>query len=737
MKKKRAERIAFWKGLVTEAITRSSKDNLTLSQLLKALGIHDAMGVAELEDTLEFMLTDRSLSMSSTGGYSVGKGDEKFTGIVDFVNPRFAFVRVEGQEVDVHVPADDLKSALDGDTVELKIFWSVKGKRPEGEVIRVVQRARDEFVGVVKYQNGYAYLVPAHRRMHENIFLKKEDTLDAPSGNKVVVKISEWGNSNRHHVGKVIKILGEVGENNAEMNAIMAEFGLPVDFPADIEEAAAAISDSIPQSEIAKRRDMRQITTFTIDPFDAKDFDDALSFQILPNGNIEIGVHIADVSHYVKPGSQLDNEAQIRATSVYLVDRTIPMLPEKLSNNLCSLRPKEDKLTFSAVFELNEKAKIIQEWFGRTIIHSDRRFTYEEVQEVIENKAGEFSAEILELNRLAHILRKERFSKGSIGFETPEVKFKLDENGKPLAVVPKVRKDAHKLIEDFMLLANKKVAEFVFNYKKGGKNNLMVYRIHENPNEEKLRVFSNFANHFGYQLDFEGEKVASSLNKLIDDLEGKPEQDVLQQLAIRTMAKARYTIQPMGHFGLAFKHYTHFTSPIRRYPDVLAHRMLQNYIDGQPPNDHETVERLCRQSSEMEKRASDAERASIKYKQVEFMELQNKEIEYDGIISGVTEWGFFVEIIETKCEGLVKVMDLRDDFYEYDPANYCLRGRTSKRIYTFGDKVKVKIKKTDIEKRTIDMSLCGQELLKATIRQPRSERHSKGGGRDGKRKGKR
>jgi ribonuclease R len=482
----------------------------------------------------------------------------------------------------------------------------------------------------------------------------------------------------------------------------MAEFDLPFHFPEKVLEDSKRIPDDITETEIARRRDFRNITTFTIDPEDAKDFDDAISFRRLENGNYEIGVHIADVTHYVKPNSVLDQEALDRATSVYLVDRTIPMLPERLSNELCSLRPNEDKLTFGAIFEIDDKFKIRSEWFGRTIIHSRMRFTYEAAQEVIETGQGTLSEELTILNNIAKRFRKERFRKGAVNFETTEVKFRLDADGKPLAVVPKVRKDAHKLIEEFMLLANKQVATFVYNLRKGKEKNTFVYRTHDFPDPEKVKDFSTFAKQFGHKMTIDEESISSSLNKLMTEIEGKPEQNILEQLAIRTMAKAKYTTDAKGHFGLAFDHYSHFTSPIRRYPDMMVHRMLQHYLDEGNPLSKAEYEVKCVHSSEREKRAADAERASIKYKQVEFMASAEKK-NYQGLISGVTEWGIYVEIIETKCEGMVRLADMNDDFYEFDEKNYRIVGRKTRKVFTLGDKVHVRVKKTDIDRRMIDL----------------------------------
>jgi ribonuclease R len=577
--------------------------------------------------------------------------------------------------------------------------------------------------------------------MYEEVHIPESKLKNAQDGDKVLIHITQYPTRSRRMEGEVVEVLGKAGSNETEMHAILAEFGLPYKFPEEIEEEANAIPETISVEEIARRRDMRDILTFTIDPADAKDFDDAISVKYLDNGNYEIGVHIADVTHYVRLGTGIEREAYARATSVYLVDRTVPMLPEKLSNNLCSLRPNEDKLTFSAVFELNEEAKIINEWFGRTVIHSDRRFSYEEAQEVLENPTspsipllvGErselpfsykekglgdevFSQTLTLLNKLAHKLRAERFAKGAVNFETTEVKFNLDENGKPLGLYTKIRKDAHKLIEEFMLLANKRVPEFIYRKSKDKNHpNTMIYRIHEEPDMEKLRIFAAFAGRLGYKLKIENEKIAAqSLNKLMEDLEGKPEQNALEQLAIRTMAKARYSTEDVGHFGLAFQRYSHFTSPIRRYPDMIAHRLLQHYLDGKPSPERTEYEPACKHSSSREQLAANAERASIKYKQVEFMASMEPNREWEGIITGVTEFGLFVEITETASEGLVRMNDLNDDYYELDKENYRLVGKRTGRFYTFGDAVKVKVKETNISRRSMDLVLAGNTPVRNT-----------------------
>ncbi len=672
----------------------------SVRQLAKELQIRGKRHKDNLLELLFRLQDDKKIS-TVRNKFKSNEKPNTHVGNVDFVNPRAAFLISEDFEKDPKVKVEDLNFALDGDLVSFYII-SKPGRPPRARVDQIISRKRTSFVGRVEMSAKYAFVVADNRRMHYDIFVKGSDLNGATHKDKVIVEITEWHGRDRKPEGKVVNILGKAGENNAEIHSIMAEFGLPFSFSEKIESIASSIPEEITDKEVKKRKDFRNKITFTIDPADAKDFDDALSVEKLKNGNYEIGVHIADVSHYVREDDALDKEAIERATSVYLVDRTIPMLPEKLSNGLCSLRPKEDKLTFSAVFELDANAKIVKEWFGRTVIHSDRRFTYEEAQEVIESGTGDFVDEIVVLNDLAKKMKQDRFKKGAINFETAEVKFKLDPEGKPLGVIPKIRKDAHKLIEEFMLLANKRVAHFIFNLHNTKDKYTFVYRTHDNPDPEKLSSFSVFAQKFGHRIQLGEKGISKILNGLMDDIEGKPEQNVLQSLAIRTMAKAKYTTEAKGHFGLAFEHYSHFTSPIRRYPDVMVHRLLQHYLLNGKPANREEYEQKCEHSSEMEKRAAEAERASIKYKQVEFMQNTEQE-EFDGIVSGVTEWGVYVEITETKCEGMVKISDLTDDYYEFDEKNYCVVGSRNKNTITLGDQVRVSIKNTDIDRRTIDL----------------------------------
>ena len=725
----------------------------SLNQVHKAFAIHDRKTKDLFGDLIIELQKDKKLIRMSEGHYMIDASTEFLEGRMDHVNVRFGFVVVEGREGDILINARDMNGAIDGDTV--KVLISTKKRKPtektEGEVIEIVKRGRSEIVGTIEIMPNYAFVVASSKKIYGDIFVSKNDLKNAQHGDKVIVKITKYAEEERKMEGIVAEVLGKSGENNTEMHAILAEFGLPISFPINIEKEADNIPTKISSSEIKKRRDFRKTTTFTIDPADAKDFDDALSFEFLENGNYEIGVHIADVTHYVTPESALEQEAFLRATSVYLVDRVVPMLPEKLSNGLCSLRPNEDKLTFSAVFEVTPQAKVVKEWFGRTVIHSDKRFSYEEAQEellvigdsllVTDNQndgdnidesltTNNYSKELNTLNQLAHKLRGERFAKGAVNFETVEVKFQLDENGKPLGVYQKVRVDSHKLIEEFMLLANKKVAEYVVNLRKSEPRNTMVYRTHDAPDPEKLKNFSTFAKRFGYNVDTEVARISTSFNALMHDVEGKPEQNILENLAVRTMSKAKYSTDPIGHFGLAFPFYSHFTSPIRRYPDMMAHRMLQHYLDGGSPLERGPWELRCKHSSEREKMAAEAERASIKYKQVEYMSTMDEDKVWDGIISGVAEFGIFIEITETASEGMIRMVDLKDDFYEYDRENYRIVGQRNGKVYTFGDKLQVKVKECNLARRSMDLLLVGANGKvhrggERTLRRDDSKRSSK------------
>lgn len=690
------------KNLVQEVLNDQKNGRISHKQLIKKLGVRDK----KTKNIIKSILNELSKNKPKGKGSGAEMVSEKeISGRVDFVNARMAYIVSDDMETDVIVKAENLKYALDDDTVRVQLFQSrSKSGRIEGKVIEIVNRFRKEFVGRVEVSANYAFVVPDFKKMHYDIFVSSANLKKAKHDDKVVVEITRWPEHNKSPEGIVTSVLGKSGENEAEIHSIMAEFGLPFKFPDKLIQQADKIPDGVTENEVLARRDFRDILTFTIDPHDAKDFDDALSLRKLSNGHWEVGVHIADVTHYIQQNTLLEDEAKDRATSVYLVDRTIPMLPEKISNELCSLRPFEDKLTFSAVFEIDDNGHIKNEWFGKTVIHSNRRFTYEDAQERIEKKSGDFFTELTVLNELALKLKVERFMRGSINFETTEVKFDLDEQGKPIGLKTKERKDAHKLVEEFMLLANKKVAEYVYKMKKGKTKNTFVYRTHDYPDVEKLNAFSVFAKKFGHELHVNETAISRSLNNLIEDIEGKPEQNVLQTLAIRSMAKAKYTTEAKGHFGLAFPHYSHFTSPIRRYPDMMVHRMLLHYLGDGPSLSEAAFEKKCQHSSEMEKRAADAERASIKYKQVEFMETMLGEV-FDGIVSGVSEWGVYVEMTKTKCEGMIRLADLEGDYYSHDPDNYCVVGQNHGKVITLGDDISVKVINTDINRRIIDLEL--------------------------------
>lgn len=692
--------------LISDVLEKSNKEALNYKQVSAKLNITDSDAKETILDILKQQAKKGVFAEPERGKFRLKDLKTFIIGKVDMTADGNAFIVPDDEfEKDVFVSSRKLHNALHGDKVKVYIYAKKSGRKNEGEVVEIIQRAKTDFIGVIKISDRFAFVNVDDKKMLHDIFVPLSDLNGAKNSQKVQVTITDWPEGAKNPIGKISTILGEQGENNTEMNAILAQYGFPLSFPPEVEKEANSIPEQVSAAEIEGRRDLRNTVTFTIDPADAKDFDDAISFKKLENGHYEIGVHIADVSHYVRPNSALDKEAYGRATSVYLVDRVIPMLPERLSNGVCSLRPNEDKLCFAAVFELDEKANIITQWFGRTVIHSNRRFSYEEAQEVIETKEGDHAEEILKLNELAYILREKKFKEGAISFESTEVKFQLDENGKPVGVYVKERKDAHKLIEDYMLLANRKVAEFIAKKGKGKQKYTFIYRSHDSPNLETLSTFALFAARFGYKINTKSDKeIAKSLNYLMEDVEGKKEQNVLTQLAIRSMAKAVYTTKKTSHYGLAFDHYTHFTSPIRRYPDVMVHRLLAAYLNDEKSANEEEYEIAASHSSAMEKRAADAERASIKYKQAEYLE-DNIGSTYTGIISGVTEWGMYIEIIANKCEGMIRLRDLTDDFYVLDEKNYCIVGQRKKKTYQLGDEVQVKVKKVDLSKRQIDFSL--------------------------------
>ena len=624
-------------------------------------------------------------------------------------NGKNSFIPDEGGDP-IFIAERNSAHAMNNDKVKIVFYAKRKNHDAEGEVVEILERANDTFVGTLEVANSYAFLVTENRTLANDIFIPKEKLKGGKTGDKAVVKIVEWPDKAKNPIGQVIDILGKAGDNTTEMHAILAEFGLPYVYPEAVEKAADKIPAEISEEEIARREDFRKVTTFTIDPKDAKDFVDALSIRSIKEGLWEVGVHIADVTHYVQEGSIIDKEAEKRATSVYLVDRTIPMLPERLCNFICSLRPNEEKLSYSVIFDITEKGEVKNSRIVHTVINSDRRFTYEEAQQIIETKEGDFKEEVLMLDKIAKALRDKRFSSGAINFDRYEVKFEIDDKGKPVSVYFKESKDANKLVEEFMLLANKTVAEEIGKVPRNKKAKVFPYRIHDLPDPEKLDNLAQFIARFGYKLRTSGTKsdVSKSINHLLDDIQGKKEENLIETVSIRAMQKARYSTHNIGHYGLAFEYYTHFTSPIRRFPDMMVHRLLTKYAEGGRSVLESKYEDLCEHSSNMEQIAANAERASIKYKQVEFMSERLGQI-FDGVISGVTEWGLYVELNENKCEGMIPMRDLDDDYYEFDEKNYCLRGRRKNRMYSLGDAITVKVARANLEKKQLDFALVEEK----------------------------
>ena len=657
-------------------------------------------------DILSDLLADDYITEVDKNKYKLNNHGIEMTGTFQRKsNGKNSFIP-EGGGDPIFVAERNSAHSMNNDKVRIAFYAKRRGCEAEGEVIEILQRANDTFVGTLEVEKSYAFLVTENRTLANDIFIPKDKLKGGKTGDKAVVKVTEWPDKAKNPIGQVLDILGKAGDNTTEMHAILAEFGLPYVYPQSVEKAADKIPAEISAEEIARREDFRKVTTFTIDPKDAKDFDDALSIRPLKDGLWEVGVHIADVTHYVKEGSIIDKEAEKRATSVYLVDRTIPMLPERLCNFICSLRPNEEKLAFSAIFDITEKGEVRDSRIVHTVIESDRRFTYEEAQQIIETKEGDFKDEILMLDTIAKALREKRFTAGAINFDRYEVKFEIDEKGKPISVYFKESKDANKLVEEFMLLANRTVAEKIGKAPKGKKPKVLPYRIHDLPDPEKLDNLAQFIARFGYRLRTSGTKtdVSKSINHLLDDIQGKKEENLIETVSIRAMQKARYSTHNIGHYGLAFDYYTHFTSPIRRFPDMMVHRLVTRYMDGGRSVSETKYEDLCDHSSNMEQIAANAERASIKYKQVEFMSERLGQT-YDGVISGVTEWGLYVELNENKCEGMIPIRDLDDDYYEFDEKNYCLRGRRKNRIYSLGDAITVKVARANLEKKQLDFAL--------------------------------
>ncbi len=696
---------------ILDALKNNASRPLNYRQLAAMVEVNDEPGRLAIIEVLEALQEKGLITEKEPGKFQYKIVEQHISGRIDFTTSGAAYVITSETEADIYIEKGRTKDALNGDTVKVQLS-SFPGKRKEGVVVQVIERKRTDFVGTAQVGPKSIFVVPDSHKIHVDFFIPREKSKEVKDGQKVFIKLVKWNQAEPSPIAEVIEVLGYPGSHTTEMHAIMAEYGLPEHFPEAIEKAAKGIPTQITKEEIAKRKDFRDILTFTIDPHDAKDFDDALSFRKLENGNYEVGVHIADVTHYVKPGSAIDDEGLERATSVYLVDRVIPMLPEVLSNFVCSLRPKEEKLCFAAVFELDEEANIKNEWFGRTVIFSDRRFAYEEVQKIIEEKKGELSDEILILDGLAKKLRDRRSKNGSIFFDKEEVKFHLDDMGKPMGVYFKVQVDAHKLIEDFMLLANKQVATLLGRSHQNTqkhKQPATVYRVHDSPSNEKLTDLSNFVAKFGYAMNTQSKKgVTQSINKLLQDVKGKPEQGTIEILTIRSMPKAIYTTENIGHYGLGFDYYTHFTSPIRRYPDMMVHRLLEAHLAGKTYSNKEELESFCKHSSDQEKLAAEAERASIKYKQVEFLQDKIGQI-FMAVISGVTEWGIYCEIVENKCEGMVRPRDMKDDFYSFDEDNYSYVGKRTGKTYRLGDKVTIEVKDADMMKKQLAFVIVDSE----------------------------
>ncbi len=698
-KKKRSVNKRSLKSELLKVFYQSPNKSFNYKQLAKAINLKREENYGVINVALAELEQSEKLVETGRGKFKLKIIKETFIeGIIDITTSGSGYVVVNDMDQDVFIHKKHLKNVVNGDKVSISLFSKFKKDKPEGELIEVIERNTIRFVGVVDLSEHSAFVIVQNPKVHFDIFLAKKECKNIKNGQKVIVEIIDWGNKKTSPSAKLIEILGYPGEHNVEIHSILAEYNLPHDFNKELQDYATSIPSKIEKEEINKRKDFRQTTTFTIDPYDAQDFDDALSIKNISDDVLEIGIHIADVSHYIKNNDIIDLEAKERATSVYLVDRVVPMLPEILSNKLCSLRPNEEKLCFSAVFQINKEFKIINQWFGKTIINSNHRFTYEDAQQIIEDKKGLFYSELNALNKIAKNFRNERMKTGAFSFERSETKFKIDEQGNPVSVYLKKSLDAHKLIEEFMLLANKKVAEYI------AKQNLsFVYRIHDSPDPEKLQTFNILLKKFGYHIQTENKKsISSSMNSLLKEVKGKDESNMIETLAIRTMAKAVYTTENIGHYGLAFNHYTHFTSPIRRYPDVMVHRLMFHYLNNGKDQKTKEIVNQCKHSSEREIIAAKAERSSIKYMQAKYMSSKIGET-FEGIISGVTDFGIFVEVSETACEGLIRMRDIPGDFYTFKEKDYCIQGHNTKKKYYLGDKLKVKIRNVNLERKEIDL----------------------------------
>jgi ribonuclease R/exosome complex exonuclease DIS3/RRP44 len=721
-KKKSNKGISNLTNTILSILKKDRNQSFNYKQIAAKLGVNDASSRNQIIKKLHQLLANKEIEEVERGKFKAVINTEYHSGTLDLSSKGTGYIICEDFDEDVFIASNNINKALDGDEVEFYVYKRRKKGKFEGEITNIIKRAKSDYVGTIQIHKNYAFVVTDSTKMYKDIFVPINKINKAEDGDKVLVLLEDWPDNADSPYGKVLKVLGKPGEHNTEIHSILAEYGLPYEFPHEVEEFANKLDTSITKAEIAKRRDMRDILTFTIDPKDAKDFDDALSFEVLNNGLYEIGIHIADVSHYLQEGTILDDEAYERATSVYLVDRVVPMLPEVLSNNACSLRPHEEKYTFSAVFQINDKAEVKNQWFGRTVTYSDARFAYEEAQAIIEYKTNSIPEDVsltgkayqtdqkiadavLKMDDLAKIMRRKRMKEGAISFDKVEVKFDLDDKANPVGVYFKTSKDANKLIEEFMLLANRKVAEFIG---KQSPKKTFVYRVHDEPDSSKLAALQGIVSKFGYKLNFKDRNsISSSLNGLLRDVQGKKEQNLVDTLAIRSMSKAEYTTHNIGHYGLAFDYYSHFTSPIRRYPDVMAHRLLQHYLDGGKSANEDVYEDKCAHSSNMENLATKAERDSIKYMQIRFME-DHKDEEFVGVISGVTDWGIYVEIISNKCEGMVSVRDMNDDHYQFDESQYAMIGKKTGMTYQLGDEVVVKVKNTDLVKKHLDFNLIGK-----------------------------